>query len=142
VLELADAIAINKADGDNVDKAHKAAQIYAAALQLLQPPSPNWTPPVLTCSAIEMTGIKDIWQTVLNHKQKLTATGELEIKRKKQALDWMWFLVYEGLKERFHKNPEIEKQLSRITRSVEKGETAPTIAADKLLFFLDNNRKV
>ena len=65
VLELADALAINKADGDNIEKAQKAAKIYTTALHMLQPASPNWDPPVLTCSALEMTGIAEIWQTVL-----------------------------------------------------------------------------
>ena len=142
VLELADAIAINKADGDNIEKAKKAAKIYTGALNMLQPTSPNWEPPVLTCSALEMTGIAEIWQTVVKFHKKFTASGELEHKRQKQALDWLWSLVEDGLKERFNTNPEIKKRLKRITRSVEKGETTPTMAADKLLFFLDNHRAV
>jgi LAO/AO transport system kinase len=142
VLELADAIAINKSDGDNITKAKKAAKIYATALHMLQPASPNWEPPVLTCSALEMTGIVEIWQTVTNFHKKLSASGELKHKRQNQALDWLWSLVDEGLKERFHTNPEIKKRLNRIARAVERGETAPTLAADKLFFFLDNHRAV
>jgi LAO/AO transport system kinase len=138
VLELADAIAINKADGDNLDKAKKAAKIYSTALHMLQPASPNWKPPVLTCSALEMTGIAEIWQTVTKFYEKLRVSGELNHKRRKQALDWMWSLVEDGLKERFHTNPEIKKRLERIIRGVKNGEMAATLAADKLLFFLDN----
>jgi LAO/AO transport system kinase len=137
VLELADAIAINKADGDNVEKAKKAAKIYENALSLLQPSSPAWTPPVLTCSALKMTGIKEIWQTVLDHRQRLSDSGELAYKRRKQALDWMWSLVEEGLKERFYQNPDIKKELTRIARCVENGTTAPTLAARELLLILD-----
>jgi LAO/AO transport system kinase len=142
VLELADAIAINKADGDNLEKAKKAARIYASALHMLQPASPNWEPPVLTCSALEMTGIAEIWQTVMEFHNKLTASGELEQKRRKQALDWLWSLVEDGLKARFYTNPEIRKRLNQIARAVENGDTVPTLAADKLLFFLDNQRPV
>jgi len=142
VLELADALAINKADGDNIANAKKAAKVYSSALQMLQPPSPNWKPPVLTCSALEMTGISEIWQTVMKFHQKFSASGELADKRQKQALDWLWSLVEDGLKERFYTHPEIKKRLDQITRAVAKGETAPTLAADKLLFFLDNRRPV
>jgi len=140
ILELADAIAVNKADGDNVIKAKKAADLYASALQLLQPTSPNWKPPVLTCSALEMTGVAEIWQTVMKFHNKFTASGELKYKRQKQALDWLWSLVEDELKKRFYANPEVKKRLDPITRAVAKGETAPTLAADKLLFFLDNHR--
>jgi len=142
VLELADAIAINKADGDNIEKAKKAAKIYESALHLLQPPSPTWTPPVLTCSALEFIEIEKIWQTVLDHRKVLSASGELEHNRRKQALDWMWSLIEEGLKDRFNKHPQVQKRLAHIKRSVEKGITAPTIAASELLFLLDKNRSV
>ena len=142
VLELADAIAINKADGDNIEKAKKAAKIYVTTLHMLLPTSPNWKPLVLTCSALEMTGIAEIWQTVMKFHKKFATSGELEDKRQKQALDWLWSLVEDGLKERFDTNPEIKKRLDQITRAVAKGETAPTLAADKLLFFLDNQRSV
>jgi LAO/AO transport system kinase len=138
ILELADAIAITKADGDNVEKANKAARTYENALHFLRPASPVWRPPVLTCSALEMTGIREIWQTVLNHRKILSDSGELEQKRQQQALDWMWSLLEEGLKYRFNQNPEVKKHLPKLTRGVEKGTTTPTIAAEKLLFFLDN----
>ena len=142
VLELADAIAINKADGDNIKKAQKAAKIYATALHMLQPASPNWEPPVLICSALEMTGIAEIWQTVMKFHKQFARSGELEHKRQKQALDWLWSMVEDELKQRFYNNPDIKQKLDQITRAVARGETAPTLAADKLLFFLDNQRLV
>jgi LAO/AO transport system kinase len=142
ILELADAIAITKADGDNVEKARKAARTYENALQFLRPTSPVWMPPVLTCSAADMTGIREIWQTVLTHRKKLSDSGELEQKRQRQALDWMWSLIEEGLKYRFHQNPEIKNRIPKLTRAVEKGVTAPTLAAEELLFFLDNESLV
>jgi len=133
VLELADAIAINKADGDNIQNAQKAKIEYEKALNLLTPSSKNWSPPVLTCSALTMDGIEDIWQTILEHKKKLEISGELREKRRGQALDWLWALVEEGLKDRFYRNPNVEKSLPQIIKAVEKGKTAPTIAADTLL---------
>lgn len=138
ILELADAVAVNKADGSNVEKAELARKQYENALHFLTPASLSWTPPVLSCSALEMTGIDVIWGAVLDHEKKLRNTGELEEKRQKQALDWMWALVEEGLKLRFHKNKEVARQLSKVTRAVKSGRTAPTVAASKLLFSLDN----
>ncbi len=138
VLELADAITINKADGDNVEKAERAKREYQSALHLLRPSSPTWDPPVLTCSALETTGLDTLWRTILDHRERLLNTGELEERRKKQALNWMWSLVEEGLRDRFHKHPEVKKRLPTITRDVEKGETAATLAAIHLLGLLDN----
>ena len=142
ILELADAVAVNKADGDNVERAEMARKQYETALHFLAPASPNWTPPVLTCSAKEMTGIDILWEFVLAHHKKLTLTGELQTHRKKQAVDWMWSLVKEGLKERFFQNPEVNKMLPEILKEVERGETASTLAAARLLFLLDNNPPV
>ncbi len=133
VLELADAIAINKADGNNIENAKIAQMEYEKALNLLTPSSKIWSPPVLTCSAVTMDGIEDIWQTILDHKKKLEISGELREKRRRQALDWLWALVEEGLRERFYGNPDVEKSLSEIVKAVEKGETAPTAAAHRLL---------
>jgi LAO/AO transport system kinase len=133
VLELADAIAINKADGNNIVKAKKAKIEYENALNLLTPSSKIWSPPVLTCSAVTMDGIEDIWQTILDHKKKLEISGELRKKRRRQALDWLWALVEEGLRERFYRNPDVEKSLPGIVKAVEKGDTAPTAAAHHLL---------
>ena len=142
VLELADAVAVNKADGDNVNRAEMARKQYETALHFLAPSSPNWTPPVLTCSAIEMNGIDIIWASVLDHHKKLALTGELQANRKKQAVDWMWSLVKEGLNERFFQNSEVNKLLPGILKEVESGETASTLAAARLLFLLDNNPSV
>ena len=92
---------------------------------------------MLTCSAVTLDGIDDIWQTILEHRKKLEASGELAQKRSKQSLDWMWALVEEGLIDRFYKNPGVEKSLPNIVKSVEKGITGPTVAAHKLLYLHD-----
>ena len=142
VLEIADALAVNKADGDNVEKARQAKKAYETALHLLTPASPAWSPPVLTCSAKENLGIDAVWQTVLAHKQAFESSGEFEEKRQKQALDWMWALIEDGLRDRFYKNPEIVKALPDLKKAVVNGSVAPAAAADELLFFLDNRDPV
>lgn len=138
ILELADAIAITKADGDNVENARRAAKSYENALHLLMPASPSWTPPVLTCSAIEEKGIGSVWETVIRHRKALGATGELEAKRRSQAMAWMLALVEEGLKDRFFGHPAIRTRLSKVKSDVEGGRLSPTVAAEELLFLLDN----
>lgn len=142
VLEIADALAINKADKDNIQKAQQAKKEYESALSLLNPSSPSWTPPVLTCSAMEAVGIDDIWETVKDHRIRLSASGELDSKRKHQALDWMWALVEEGLKERFNNNKEIQNRLPRLIADVEKGVIAPPVAAMELLSELKSSNEL
>jgi len=138
ILEIADAVAVNKADGDNIEKAEFARKQYETALHFLAPSSPNWTPPVLTCSALEMIDIDVIWETVLKHHRIFTKTGELKTNRKKQAVDWMWSLVKEGLKDRFYQNPEVKKVLPETVKEVENGTIASTVAATQLLNLLDD----
>lgn len=135
VLELADALTINKADGDNIEKAALSKKTYETALHLIQPSSPTWTPPVMTCSAKDGVGIDAIWNTVLEYREKMSYTGELAEKRRKQALAWMWNLIEEGLKDKFHSHPLIKKHLPEVVRGVEKGEKTPTQAAMMLLNF-------
>ena len=139
VLEVADAIAVNKADGDNVERAERACQQFENALHYLTPASPVWAPRAMTCSSLELDnpGILKIWETILEHRRLYLESGALENKRQQQALDWMWSLLEEGLRERFFSNPNIVKRLPQMTRSVEKGEITPTAAADELLFSLD-----
>jgi LAO/AO transport system kinase len=137
ILEMADAIAINKADGDNLEKADLARKDYQNALNLLMPNSAVWTPPVLTCSAIEMRGIDTIWETVLDHRARLMESGLLQQNRRKQAISWLWSLIEEGLKERFHRHPLVQKLLPDTVVEVESGRTTPSAAATRLLNLLD-----
>ena len=136
VLEVADAIVINKADGDNMTRAEIARKEYETALHMLMPNSPNWTPPVLTCSSINGVGIDRIWETIKDHRTKLTDCGEMASKRKTQALDWMSFLLDDGLRQWFYNTPDVKKALNELQRDVESKNTSPTAAADMLLKFL------
>jgi LAO/AO transport system kinase len=136
VLEVADAIVINKADGDNVMRAQMAQKEYQAALHLLMPSSSNWSPPVLTCSALDMSGIDKVWETILEHRAKLTATSELVQKRKEQALDWLSYLLDEGLRGWFYNDPQVKNELPLLKQEVELERISPTAAAAKLLSLL------
>jgi LAO/AO transport system kinase len=133
IVEFADAVAISKADDDNIEKARQAKIDYQSALGVLCPPSRVWSPPVLTCSAHTMEGIDDIWEIILDHRKKLKASGELNEKRRRQALDWMWQLIEEGLIDRFHKHPKIMRQLPRTIEAVEKGKRMASAALVELL---------
>ena len=140
VLEVADTIVINKADGDNVMRAEIARKEYETALHMLMQSSPNWSPQVLTCSSLEHTGIDKIWQTILEHRKKLTECGEMAEKRKHQALDWMSFLLEDGLKQWFYTNPKVKAAIPGLRHEVEMAKTSPTAAADILLSFLKKNQ--
>lgn len=133
ILELADAIAINKADGKNVESAKEARSEYESALSLMESKSPVWSVPVLTCSALTLDGLEDIWKAISEYRQKLTTAGELSEKRRRQAIDWMWSLVEDGLKDRFFKNPKVKAQLPDIIDAIENGKISSTAAAYELL---------
>lgn len=132
VLELADAVAINKADGDNIGRANLARRQYETAFHLLSPPYANWTPPVVTCSSITMAGLDNILNIILDHRDKLTATGELQAKRRKQAREWLKFLVREGVQEWFYES-SAAALLAGSLKDVEEGLATPTTAAAKVL---------
>jgi LAO/AO transport system kinase len=133
ILEIADALAINKADGDNVARAQQAATQYIAALNLFRHTSPSWTPPVVTLSALEMRGMDRIWSIILDHRSKLGATGELEAKRREQQRGWFWTVVDEGIRARFLARPEVQALLAELEAAVMAGETSPTAAARRVL---------
>lgn len=132
VLELADAVAVNKADGDNIDRAKMARRQYETAFHLLSPPYANWTPPVVTCSSLTMVGLENILKIILDHRDKLTESGELQAKRKEQAREWLKFLVREGVQEWFYESPAAEV-LAHALADVEQGVITPTTAAAKVL---------
>lgn len=136
VLEMADGIAINKADGDNLKAVEKAKTDLENALHFIRPESPSWSPPVLSCSSVTEGGTKKIWDMVLNHRKKFQASGEFSLRRKKQSLDWMWTLVEDGLKKRFQDNQAITEKIPGVSAAVADGKISPSAAADMLLSFL------
>lgn len=133
IMELADAIAVNKADGDNIEKAETAKKAYQNALHLFAPSETGWTPRVLTCSARENTGIRETWETVRNHHEILTQNGVLQQKRQDQMLEWMAFSLEDGLKEWFYAIPEVGRMLPKLMQSVKVGAMTPGSAVKQLL---------
>src|SRR3954464_9576645 len=105
VVELADMIAVNKADGDNVGRAKAAAAEYQAALHILAPQSPHWSPPVITCSALTESGIEQLWDQVTAHHQQSGASGERLRRRREQQVKWMWTMLEERITSRLRSDP-------------------------------------
>ena len=133
VLEIADLIAVNKADGDNVKRARMAALDYRRAIHLMNPASPTWTPPVLTCSALTNDGLPEIWEQIVTHRDKLAATGERQERRQRQQIGWMWSLISDRLIDEFRDSPKVRARLEQVEASVLAGELPPAVAADQLL---------
>ncbi|MCP4747567.1 MAG: methylmalonyl Co-A mutase-associated GTPase MeaB [Desulfobacteraceae bacterium] len=139
IMELADAVAINKADGDNKEKARQTCNELADAMHLLLPASTAWTPAVVTCSGLSLEGLDHIWQLVQEHGRRMRKTGQLQANRRRQAVQWMWELIEEGLKERFSGHSLVEQQLPVYQEKVLQGEIAAATAANNLLFLLDKS---
>ena len=136
VVELADMIAVNKADGDNLARAKLAASQYGAALHILSPLSPNWSPPVVTCSALNGTGIEALWAHVLDLRQKLTASGELAKLRGEQQVKWMWTMLEERLFAPLRTDRALKAALPRIEADVAAGRLAPASAVEDIAAML------
>ena len=137
ILELADALAINKADGDNLARATRAAAEYRAALGLFRHTSPHWDPPVVTVSALEERGMGTVWSIVLDHRERMRACGELDKKRRGQQLAWFWNVLEEQLRGRFLSRDDVRARLPEIEREVREGRLPPTEGARRLLALAD-----
>jgi len=136
VVELADLIAVNKADGDNVSRAKLAASQFGAALHILSPRSPNWSPPVVTCSALTGDGMQTLWAHVLDHRARLTASDELASRRGEQQVKWMWTMLEERLFEPLRSDRALKTALPRIEADVAAGKLAPASAVEKIAAML------
>jgi GTPase len=135
ILELADALAINKADGDNVRRAQQAAAEYQSALRLFRHTSPHWDPPVIIVSALENSGMDTVWSIVQDHRARLGA--ELERKRRAQQHMWFWSMVDDGVKRHFLDRPDVQSRLPELEGAVASAKLTPTEAARRLLALLD-----
>jgi LAO/AO transport system kinase len=133
VMEIADAIVVNKAEGDNRPRAELARQQYANALHMLKPKSLNWQVPALLCSALHEEGIDEVWGTITDFRTRMQQSGEMADKRKLQASDWMWTLLIDDLKEMFMRDRNVEALLGQVQDAVASGTTTPSAAARRLL---------
>jgi LAO/AO transport system kinase len=133
VLELADVIAVNKADGDHEREARSAARELAGALRLLRAPDAPWSTPVLTCSGMTGTGLDDVWARIGDHRDTMREIGEFDEKRRRQQVDWMWTMVREILLGRLHADPGVRELVPEVERQVRAGELTATLAAQRIL---------
>ncbi|MEV4945551.1 methylmalonyl Co-A mutase-associated GTPase MeaB [Streptomyces sp. NPDC053755] len=138
VLELADVVAVNKADGPHEHDARAAARELASALRLMQNRHPAWTPPVLHCSARESTGLDTLWERLEQHRTLLDTTGGLAARRRDQQVDWTWTMVHDELLTRLHTDPTIRALAPDLEQQVRNGELTATLAAERILRAFEN----
>lgn len=138
VLELADLVAVNKADGKHEIEAKSAARELAGALRLIHPHDALWKPPVLTMSGLEGTGLDKFWQTVLEHRRVLTEAGEFAEKRRRQQVDWTWTMVHDQLLRRLADNPRVKSIRGEVEAQVRAGTLTAALAAERLLDAFDS----
>ena len=133
VLELADIVVVNKADGEHAAEAKVAARELAGAIRLIHPRETLWRPPVLTMSALQETGLSELWDTVQKHRQVLTDGGEFEARRRLQQVDWTWSMVRNVVLDRVLSHPAVKKIRAEVERQVRDGELTPELAARQIL---------
>ena len=133
IIEMIDAIAVNKVDGDNLHAARRSQGEYRNALHLFPAAADGWSPQVLLCSALNKEGIAEIWDLVLRHREQQEKSGFFCARRRQQSLDWMHELVTSGLEDRFRQDPTVAAELPLAAESVKEGRLSPLHAARKLL---------
>ena len=133
VLELADVIVVNKADGEHAIEAKAAARELSGAIRLIYPRDTLWRPPVLTMSALTGDGLAAMWDTVLKHRVTLTAAGEFEARRRAQQVDWTWTMVRDTVLDRVLSNPAVKANRDEVERQVREGELTPALAAQRII---------
>lgn len=133
LLELAEIVFVNKADGDAEPRARRAARDLEAALHMFAPVSPHWSPVVLTGSALSGAGIDRLWETIARHRTALDAAGALDRRRADQGVRWFWSMVDEGLAQRFRADPAVAALSPQLEREVAEGRLPASAAAERLL---------
>ena len=133
ILELADVVAVNKADGSHERDARAAARELAGALRMVAPAEAAWRAPVLPCSAQTGAGLDEVWAAVTRHRTTLDASGELAGKRADQQVQWMWATVRDRLMDRLRDDPAVRAEIPRLEAEVRAGELTASLAADAVL---------
>jgi len=141
IVEMADALVINKADGKNIDAANRAKTEFTRALHLYPPKVSGWIPKVLTSSAYEKTGISEIWEMVSEYFVLAKKTGHFDINRKQQNKSWLLQRIDDGLRQHFYNHPRVKKELEILLQEVQKNTVSPFMAAEKLLKMYENQKK-
>jgi LAO/AO transport system kinase len=125
-------IAINKADGDNLKRAQKAAAEYRSALHILSPASKHWQPPVLTYSALTGAGIAELWQKILDHRAAMTASGDFAARRREQQVKWMWSMLEQRMLARLRADASIRARVKKVEAEVADGRITPSVATEQI----------
>lgn len=133
VLELADIVVVNKADGEHAVEAKAAARELTGAIRLIYPRETLWRPPVLTMSALTGDGLVELWDTVCKHRDVLTDAGEFDARRRAQQVDWTWTMVRDTVLDRVLTHPAVRRIRADVERRVLDGELTPALAAQELL---------
>lgn len=133
VLELADVIVVNKADGEHAVEAKAAARELSGAIRLIYPRETLWRPPVLTMSAVEGTGLPELWDTVVKHRKVLEEAGEFEARRRAQQVEWTWSMVRDAVLDRVMSHPEVRRIRDDVEQRVRVGKLTPALAAQQIL---------
>ncbi|MFN8355711.1 MAG: methylmalonyl Co-A mutase-associated GTPase MeaB [Spirosomataceae bacterium] len=133
IMEMADVLAITKADGDNLTKAQRAQAEYQSALHLFPPSGTGWFPQVVTCSALTHEGIDTLWKLIEQHHALMLQNGHFIQNRQAQQLEWMHSYIRQTLEERFYQHPSVQQRLGQVSQQVQQGEILPIRAASELL---------
>ncbi len=133
IMEMVDAVAINKADGNNIIKAKLAKAQLESALHLFPPTESGWIPKVITCSALKNTGIEEIWNTINDYLINVKSTGYFRQNRNRQAKYWMYETIDAQIKDNFYNNNEMKEGLKRLEEDVISNKISSFVAASKLL---------
>ena len=132
LVELADLVAINKADGDNIERANLAAAEYRGALHILSSRSEHWQPPVLTYSALTGAGIDALWQKIREHRTAMNASGEFAARRRQQQVKWMWSMLEQRMMARLRADPSVRSKVKKVEAEVADGRVTPALAAEQI----------
>jgi len=133
IMEMADTVAITKADGENITSAERAKREFENAIQLFPPKENGWVPKVTTCSSLANKGIKEIWDTIFKHQSLIEQNGLLQKKRQEQTKRWMHEAILYALKKNFYSNEDINKTVRELEEKVTDGKISPFTAANELL---------
>ena len=138
ILEIADMIAVNKADGEMKNAANRAVMEYQHALDILNPKSANWKPRSLSCSAFTGDGLAAIWETIREHKRFLKDAGEWQEKRKSQQVEWMWAIIRERILSKIETNEKVQSLVPQLELQVAESKLTPALAALEILTVIGN----
>ena len=138
ILEIADMIAVNKADGEMKNAANRAVMEYQHALDILNPKSANWKPRSLSCSAFTGDGLAAIWETICDYKRLLKDAGEWQEKRKSQQVEWMWAIIRERILSKIETNEKVQSLVPQLELQVAESKLTPALAALEILTVVGN----